>query len=76
MLNIKFDIVPFGDESQRKTLGELHIINDGTGSVWSGNYNVEYKGLDDKTWICRIEDYPRHEGFLELVKRALEKINL
>lgn len=79
MLHITFDIVPYGDESSRRTLGELKITNRGDGNVYYANYDIEYNASAPdgySAWIGRIDDYDRRDGFLNLVKKALEKINL
>jgi len=40
---IKIELWPWGDRSRRKTLGEMVITNDGTGSQTTGNYKVWHR---------------------------------
>lgn len=47
MIRVKIELVPFGDESKVTTIGELKIVNDGTGTKDIGNYIFEAKDIDD-----------------------------
>ena len=38
MIRITVELVPFGQESQKKVIGTMKIINDATGSREMGNY--------------------------------------
>lgn len=40
MLRVTIEIVPFAIEEEKKTLGVIEIVNDLTGSLESGNYQV------------------------------------
>ena len=40
MLRVTIELVPFGVEAQSKVLGRIGIINDGSGSLAVGNYDV------------------------------------
>lgn len=43
MLRVRVELIPDGDEARASVLGELEISNDGTGSNFTGNYNVKLK---------------------------------
>jgi len=38
MIRVTVELVPFGEESQKKVIGTMKIINDATGSREMGNY--------------------------------------
>ena len=40
MIVVTVELWPGGDAERKKTLGTAHIINDGTGTVQRGNYDV------------------------------------
>lgn len=42
-------------------LGEMRIVNDGTGDVVLGNYDVRTEWGGD-AWTARVERYPRIQG--------------
>lgn len=63
-LRVTVEIVPFGDESRKRTLDVMNISNV-TEPCWENDY-------------CDIADYTvkghrRKAGFWELIKKALER---
>ena len=40
MLRVTIELVPFGIEEHRKLLGMIGIVNDGSGSLDVGNYDI------------------------------------
>ena len=40
MLEVKIDLIPFGDERERKTLHKAHIVNNGKGTPTKGDYDI------------------------------------
>jgi|GEM_PF-1437618 hypothetical protein len=48
MIYVKIELWPFGDRNQRKTLGEMVIANDSSGSATKGNYKVWHKTDPEK----------------------------
>ena len=70
MLEVKVDIIPFGIESQRKTLGMLFIGNTGRHPQRPerGEYIVTHDGGN-----FVIEDFERDRGFWALVQKALNR---
>lgn len=73
MLRAVVEIVPFGIESQKHTLGVIEIINDGTGDELCGNYDVR---VDDQPapW-ARIENHPRDFGWVALLDHVIHMLN-
>lgn len=64
MIVVKMELWPLGDESRKKTIGTVRIVNDGTGTWSRGNYNVSVmhrgKGKEHKVWRHgRVTDYAR-----------------
>jgi len=54
MLEIKIDLIPFGQERRRKTLHIGHIVNDGSGDPKNGNYKtiLWHKGPKKDSVTC------------------------
>lgn len=40
MLRIQVQLIPDGDETATRLLGEVEIVNDGTGTEFTGNYLI------------------------------------
>ena len=78
MIRVVIELVPYGDESQKRHLGTATIANDGTGTVQVGNYNVTLSkwGRPTQTWKRgRVEGFPRQtRGAWDLLYLALEAI--
>jgi hypothetical protein len=71
MIRVTVDIVPFGDESYRRGIGEILLANDGKGDQEWGDY--EYvRRTDEGIRVGRIESHQRRLGWDVLVKRILE----
>jgi len=71
MLEIKVDLIPFGNESKRETLDKLIIINTGN------NRNRPVKG----DYICKcgdksfeIKNHIREEGYWRLLQKCIGKL--
>jgi hypothetical protein len=45
MLRITIELVPEGDEDEKKRLGVLEISNDRTGNAFTGHYDIVYRTL-------------------------------
>jgi len=87
MIKVTIELLPFGSEADKTTLGEMFIWNDGTGSSNRGNYKFWYgaKGntmaelrkvkLGDKPPKGVLLDFPRKSySAFELVKRCLNAV--
>jgi len=60
MLRLTLEIVPHGIESRKRTVGTLHIINDGSGTIETGNYTGILRTDDPSDERHgRVEEYPR-----------------
>jgi len=80
MMLIKIELLPGGDASKRRTLGEIRIVNDGSGSLDVGNYDVtlmkseEYAKSPGVWKRGRVVGFPRRAlGPYDLLFRALAK---
>jgi hypothetical protein len=78
MLVLRLELWPHGDPTKAQTLGILHVINDGTGDVKKGNYNIRAWGkrLNGKPWKTgHINNWPRlrYHGW-HLIKECLNSI--
>lgn len=62
MLRITVELVPFGKEAEKRLLGTATIVNDGTGSILSGNYYADFSKSRRPTvhWKrVEVKDFPR-----------------
>ncbi len=83
MLVIKIELWPFGQESKKQELGRAHIINDGTGTLDIGNYEVKLFKSEEYSKNNAGKIYKKGEvlGFKrltgspwQLLKLALENV--
>jgi hypothetical protein len=83
MLVIKVEIWPFGSQAHKRTLGEMHIVNDGTERGPFGNYDVcvwngddhDFETEDPPAMTGRVEKYKRMQRDVwTLLVRALESL--
>ena len=73
MVRVTVELVPFGVERNKRTLGVMEIINDGSGDTYNGNYNVHKVGRQGPMTITRIEGFKRRSrNVWQLLARALE----
>lgn len=63
MLEVKIDLVPFGDRTRTKQIGYVKIWNDGTGDRSVGNY--KYRVHDEEDAFVMEGEY---RGFKRLEK--------
>ena len=75
MIKIKIELIPFGF-LKPKTLGTCTIINDGTGTLVRGNYEVSFTGAANQAWKkCKVEDFPRTKLLVwDILYRALKQV--
>jgi hypothetical protein len=72
MIEVKIDLVPFGDYEHVRQIGYIKIWNDGTGDVETGNY--KYEICDDFYNIIKSGEYKnfkRAKGVYILLKEIL-----
>lgn len=52
MIRVTIELVPRGDESKKTHLGTAEIVNDGTGTMETGNYTIRLSkwGKPTQTW--------------------------
>lgn len=68
MLEIQIRLSPRGNTSEQRLIGQLFIVNDGTGTEEFGNYNYVLDGQRG-----RIEKHPRTLGAWSLVHAILKQ---
>lgn len=78
MLRIKIELVPLGNENLTRELGQIKIINDGTGDYHEGNYT--YKLSDEATTITapvtiegQLKGHNRMQSAFKLLQAVLNK---
>lgn len=72
MLRIKIELVPYGDESLTREIGQVVIINDGTGDYRVGNYEYELSDRDVKI-KGKLKGHNRLQSVFRLLKAVLNK---
>lgn len=79
MLRVTIELVPHGDESRAKRIGEMIIANDGTGGTFHGNYQAlvgsdQWSGEPEQ--YVRIHSYDRRKNVWDLVEMVLRMKHL
>lgn len=72
MLRIKIDLVPYGKEEWTRSIGEMEIINDGSGDHVNGNYIYEiWDGA--ATIKGELKNHDRTQNVFKLLQAVLNK---
>jgi hypothetical protein len=69
MLVVKIQLWPYGAESAAYPIAEIRIVNDGTGDVYVGNYDVSSGEVR-----ARVEGHERSGGAAALVRKAIDAL--
>jgi hypothetical protein len=76
MIRVTVELIPFGNELLKKTLGEISIINNGRGNEERGYYDirvVDFENQRKETGF--IYHFYRKKGFWSLLKEVLKAID-
>lgn len=69
MIVVKIELWPLGIEANAQVLGEIEIVNDGTGTPTEGNYNINlYKWNSRRTGRGGIWRKGKIVGFPRLTR--------
>lgn len=71
MLRITVEIVPFGDESMTRKIGEMVVANKGT-TVDGSMYDAWATDEHGEEMYAELKGYQRSHGFWELLRLLLE----
>jgi len=71
MLRITIDLIPYGDEKLRRTIGTATIVNDLTGNINDGNYEYTIQS-DSNCFSGEINKFKREKGAWSLLKEVLK----
>lgn len=52
-------MIPFGDKKQKYTLLDIEIINNKTGNIFEGNYDINIKEKDKKKIKIKLDCFDR-----------------
>lgn len=52
-------MIPFGDKKQKYTLLDIEIINNKTGNIFEGNYDINIKEKDKKKIKIKLNCFDR-----------------
>jgi len=76
MIRVTVEVIPFGEEKRKRTIGTMKIVNDGEGNVWVGDYDVhvedEAREVTGKYKDFKIRSFNRSGGFWRLIGAAIE----
>ena len=76
MLRVTIELIPFGNEDNKETIGEIIIINDATSKKRPefGNYEVKlYQSTISPKFIA-IKNHKREDGYLKLLQKCINKL--
>jgi hypothetical protein len=73
MLRIKIELVPFGNEELAREIGDIEIINDGTGDHRYGNYIYELWDNENSSIKGELKGHNRLQSVFKLVQAVLNK---
>jgi hypothetical protein len=74
MLRVTLEMVPFGQEDRKRTIGVLEVSNIGVNEDL-GDYLIELEEPDKSgVEVEYIKKYPRSKGAWTLVRRALQRL--
>lgn len=71
LIRVTVELLPFGSEQERETLGQINIVNDVTGDLDVGNYDVTLVKHGRVVQHVRVLDHRRNDGWGELLRRVL-----
>ena len=74
MIYIPIELWPYGDKKRKRTIGSAIIVNDGTGTVETGNYNIAITDDKDNTKRYRVEGFERKRPIWDLLYEILKKV--
>jgi hypothetical protein len=78
VIRVTIELIPFGNEEEKSTLGEINIINDLTSSKRPefGNYIIKYKslGYSYQKRLINIKNHKREDGYLKLLQKVVNKL--
>lgn len=74
MIKIRAELWPYGDEFNALIIGEIDIVNDGTGTAEYGNYEITFRNENENRRV-RLFQYWRPNGYLGLLRLALNELH-
>ena len=77
MIEVKINLIPFGDYKYEKQIGYIKIWNDGTGSYEIGNYG--YEVIDEDGEVINSGQYKgfyRSKGVFLLLNEILDEMHI
>lgn len=74
MIRVTVELVPFGDERFKKTIGILSISNDGTGDGQIGNYHARLEDDHNAKVEVRVKEHHRRDGAWVLIAKVLDSM--
>ena len=81
MLKVTVELVPFGSQRNKRTIGQMEIANDATAKDRPKTGNYKYRVIDGKGDIVKhgaIKEFERKKGFwslINLITKSLKNEN-
>lgn len=79
MLRVTVELVPYGDESKKKQIGQMVIANDSSGDSSKASYQA-WTAADawskEPARFGKLSGYDRSQSVWELVRLVLEAVRL
>lgn len=73
MLRIKIELVPYGNEEWAREIGNIEIINDGTGDHQNGNYIYELWDNENSSIRGELKGHNRLQSVFKIIQAVLNK---
>jgi hypothetical protein len=74
MIEIKIDLVPYGNVSKERRIGIVQVANDGTGRGGIGNYSVRLTDENGSIRLAAVRNHKRVDGIYPLLARAFKAL--
>lgn len=77
MLRITIELLPFGSIERRKVLRTAEIVNNGTGTISKGNYDITFYGETGEVYRkTKVTGYQRKQlGPWNLIQEAIKSLD-
>jgi hypothetical protein len=77
VIKVTVEIYPFGIAEEKRTIGELFIVNDCTGTTELGNYSFSINKIESDggrhVSLGTVKKHKRYDGVWELIRKILNK---
>lgn len=72
MIKVTVELFPYGNKEKRQVIAEAIIVNDGTGGLERGHYDVHL----DKQAPIKVRNHLREKGIWALIAQSLKELGI